>query len=164
MGDDGENLVYWGLWDGRSTTWSGSDANGGIYISKLTNQGTRVVKVDASGALQWNKLLPWDNARFFPMGSHLVSYRLLSEKDLKQALAGQTWKEGPTTTLSGLRPVLFSLDEMGGHRAVEIWPMGDHAVTGDHLATMGTMRDCGCFLYQSSEKSAKGLARIDFSE
>lgn len=151
---------------GREVAYAGMDGQGDIYIAYVVQDGTRMVKVNTEGTVLWNKLLPWDNARFFPLGEKLASYRLLTSGNTRKALAGDAWGEPSIYNNAITRPVLFTIDADGNHRAMEVLPEDERVPANDIKVAeaMEVLEGCGCYVYHSNHKSGKGLARVDFSE
>lgn len=147
---------------GRSKSWATTDNQGNIYISQIVKGGTAMLKLNADAKVEWEKLLNWDNALFFPRGDQLNSYLYLENGQGRKAIAGEPFHGRGTVGQPYRRPYLMNLNRDGTSRTVAILPE-DEKVEIYTYDAMDVMRDCGCFVYQSNTKP-KGLARINLSE
>jgi hypothetical protein len=159
---NGKHAAYYDGDEGRSRSWATTDNQGSTYITQIVKGGTAMVKLNADAQVEWEKLLNWDNALFFPRGDQLISYLYLEKGQGKKAVAGESFHGRGTVGQPLRRPYWMSLNHDGTSRTWAVLPADEKKDTYNYDA-LDVMRDCGCYIYRSKTKP-KGLARVDLSE
>jgi hypothetical protein len=159
---NGKRVTYYGGDEGRTKVWATTDNQGNIYIAQIVKGGTEMLKLNADAHVEWEKLLNWDNALFFPRGDELHSYLYLDNGHGKKAVAGESFHSRGITEQAFRRPYWMSLNQEGNSRVVAVLPE-DEKMEIENYDVLDVMRDCGCYIYRSKTKP-KGLARVDLSE
>lgn len=134
------------------------DDQGNIFVSLGVKDGMSMVKLNAHGIVAWNRVLPWRNSNFIAQGEHLLSYSWMTAAEEKAVLAGKVVR--PATDLAGYsNAMMLVVNSDGAFHPIKLLP--ENSSIKEVYGYWRLFEDCGCMLYRSGKKDAKGIARVN---